>query len=220
MNGAGSGFSSVARHQAQEILSRPPYRTGPDKTPRPLAGLFHALGRALETLVYGPARWLYHHVLLRIGHGFTAPFGRWWPLPAALLAIACGALLGILLVRRRSRITGRGHSAQGRIRTEDPDELEVRAAAAEAEGDREAAVRLRFRAGLVRLVSRGLLVDHGARTDRELATMLSSRTFEQLATRHERIVYGRVPATPEDCSDARLGWPRVLVEVSSAPVGE
>jgi hypothetical protein len=209
-----SSYSSTARHQAQQILSKPPYRTTPSHTPRPLAGVFHGIGRGLEWAVGHPARWLYHHVLLHIGHGFSGAFGGWWPIALGAIAIAVGVMVGVLLVRRRTRLTDTDVSSGSmRARLEDPDEIEARAVAAEASGDHEAAVRLRFGAGLLRLALQGAIVDYNVQSGRQLSRLLQSPTFDALANRHEVIVYGRDPATTSDAASARDGWPRVLTEV-------
>jgi len=132
------------------------------------------------------------------------------------LALAVGALAATLVVRRRSRIEAR-HQRGGSLSSgEEPGALEVEATAADAAGDFERAVRLRFRAGVLRLVRQGSVVDERARTDRQLTVLVSSRTFEQLARSHERIVYGREPAVAEDSSTARQQWPRALAEARSA----
>ncbi len=211
-----SSFSSSAREQARGILAKPPYRTTPSHTPRPLAGVLHALGRALNAALGGPARWLYHHVLLRIGHGFTSAFGGWWIVVVGLIAVGLGVAVGVLLINRRARISARD-VASGSIHPaiEDPDELDRRAASAESSGDDETAVRLRFRAGLLRLQRKGVIVNQDAQTGRQLSERLHSPTFDALAGRHEMIVYARDPATPVDAVTARTDWPRVLVEARS-----
>lgn len=178
--------------------------------------MFHALGRALDAAFGRPARWLYHHVLVRLGHDFTVPFGGFWPLVAGALALALGVVVAVLLVRRRSRPAVQPEQSERDAPLQDPGELEAEAEAAERAGDHERAVRLRFRAGLLHLVRRGALPDADARTDRQLATMLGSATFARLARRHEHIVYGRENATPEDSATARRDWPRVLQEAGSS----
>lgn len=214
----GAGFSSTARHQVEQILSRPPYRNS-DRTPRPLAGILHALGRALDAVFGPPLRWLYHHVLLHIGHGFTESVGAWWPLAVAALAVVAGVLAGVVLVRHRTRVQAPAVASRGHLSAEDPGALEAEASAAETAGDHERAVRLRYRAGLIRLARQGALVDDGARTDRQLAQLVGSATFGRLARRHERIVYGGEPAVAEDSSTARHEWPRVLVEARGGGTG-
>jgi hypothetical protein len=208
-----SGFSSSARQQARDILSNPPFRTTPSRTPRPLAGVLHALGRALNWAFGRPARWLYRHVLLHIGHGFKLAFGGWWVVVVGVLALALGVAVGVLIVRRRARISAREtESASITTTTDDPDDIDGRAAAAESAGDHETAVRLRFRAGLVRLQRSGIIVNQSAQTGRQLSATLRSPTFDALAGRHELIVYARDPATPADSTTAREAWARVLVE--------
>jgi hypothetical protein len=212
-----SNFSSSARHQAQTILSKPPYKTTPSHTPRPLAGVIHALGRALNAVLGRPSRWLYHHLLLQVGHGFRSAFGGWWVVVLGVIAVTLGVMAGVLIVRRRTRISARqpeSRSIDGG--PDDPTEIERQAAAAESAGDYETAVRLRFRAGLLRLQGRGIIVDPGAQTDRQLAATLRSEIFDSLAGRHEMIVYARDPANPTDAETARTEWPRVLVEARPA----
>lgn len=215
-----TGFSSSARHQVEQILSKPPYRTTPTHTPRPLAGVLHALGRGLNAAFGRPARWLYHHLLLHIGHGFKVAFGGWWIVVVAAVAVALGVGAGVVIVKRRARISAR-HRAERSIdvSAEDPDDIDRRAAAAEDAGDHETAVRLRFRAGLLRLQSRGVIAGYDAQTGRQLSARLRSPTFETLAGRHEVIVYGRDPATAADATAARAQWPLVLVEAGRATNG-
>jgi len=210
------GFSTTAREQAHQILSRPPYTKAPSHgPPRPLAGVLHAMGRALAYVVGRPARWVYHHLLLHLGHGFKLAFGGWWPVAAFTAAVVAGVLVGVLLVRRRTR-PGRAAGTAKATETEaDPDALDRAAAEAEGSGDYETAVRLRFRAGLLRLARRGLLARYDALTDRQLSTQIGSPTFGSLAGRHEAIVFGRDPATALDAADARERWPRVPAEIGA-----
>jgi hypothetical protein len=208
-----STFSSTARHQVQGILDKAPYRTSPGHTPRPLAGVLHALGRALNAALGRPSRWFYHHVLLSIGHGFTSAFGGWWVLVVGILSVGLGVTQGLLLVKRRTRIATRGISNRSLSSvTEDPDEIDRWAADAEDAGDHQKAVRLRFRAGLLRLQRAGVIVNQQAQTDRQLSASLHSPTFDGLADRHERILYAGDRATAADAATARTDWPRVLVE--------
>ena len=160
-----------------------------------------------------PARWLYHHALLHIGHGFTSAFGGWWVVVVGLLAVGFGMAVGVQIVRHRARISARPpSSASAEFVSDDPDVLEHRAADAEQAGDHQTALRLRFRAGLVRLQHRGVIAHPEAQTDRQLTAALHSPTFDALAGRHEKIVYARDDATSADAVAARTGWPRVLVE--------
>lgn len=177
------------------------------------------MGRALNAALGRPARWIYRHLLLHIGHGFSAAFGGWWVLVAGILAVGLGITVGVLVVRRRTTVAARATSSLPiESSTEDPDAIEQRAVDAEGAGDHEEAVRLRFRAGLVRLQRIGLVVNQQSQTGRQLSVTLHSPTFDGLAGRHERIVYAGDDATAEDAVTARTDWPRVLVESRSGPV--
>ena len=217
--GTDGSFASTARNQVEHILSRPPYSTS-GNGPRPLAGIFRALGRALDAVFGPPFRWLYHHVLVHMGNGFTVAFGGWWPVVAAVIAVLIGALSAVALVRRRARVPRRAMLAGRLLSVDDPGALEAEASAAESAGDYERAVRLRYQAGLLQLARQGTLADDAARTDRQLAELVGSAIFEQLARRHERIVYGGQPAVAEDSAAARRDWPRVLVEARANNSGQ
>ncbi len=207
-------FSSSVRRQAEDILSKAPYRTAPAHSPRPLAGLLHAIGRGLDWAFGCPARWLYHHAFVPVGHGFTGAVGGWWPLVLGVVSVGLGVMAGVLLVRRRGRIASRGPVSPVRgPGVEDPDDLERRASAAETEGDLEGAVRLRFAAGVLRLAQRGVVLNADAQTDRQISERLRSPAFDALAHRHEVIVYGGVRATRSDAAHARNNWPTVLIDV-------
>ncbi len=209
-----SDYSSTARHQVQHILSKAPFRTTPSHTPRPLAGVIHAIGQAADWAFGRPLRWILHHVLVHIGHGFKSAFGGFWPVVLGILALGVGLLVGTLLIRRRGRISAeRGTGQWSAGPGEDVGVLDRRADEAEAIGDHESAVRLRFRAGLLRLKTSGLISEYTSQTRHQLSARLDSPTFDALARRHEMIVYGRAPATSFDAVTARDSWPRVLAEV-------
>jgi hypothetical protein len=211
-----SSFSDSARQQAQHILSQPPYRTTPSNPPRPLAGVLHALGRALNAAFGHPAQWIYHHVLLHIGHGFRSTFGGFWVVVLGVIAVGLGVVVGIAVVRRRTLVsTGKSALGLTGVIDENPDDIDERASAAEESGDHETAVRLRFRAGLLRLQAKGLVANQTAQTARQLSATLHSPTFDALAGRHEVIVYARDPATSDDSATARRDWPRVVGESRS-----
>ena len=85
-------------------------------------------------------------------------------------------------------------------------------------GDLDAALRLRFAAGLERLEDRGLLHDRASLTTTTLAGQLHSSTFDELAVVHSRVAYGGVDASPDDVERAFSSWPRVADEVSHSVV--
>lgn len=198
-DGAGAPpAASAARDQAAQILEG--RRFNPSPVPRPFRGVLRRLGEWARPL--------------------TRPVGRLWAEVAdnALAAAALGttvlvasALVAARLVGRRSAAgIGRPRPPGGPERHDDPEELERRAAAAEAAGDLRTALRLRFRAGLLRLDRAGAIVDRPALTTGELARHLSLPPLPELAAAFEEVAYGGRPATPDDVAAARAGWPRVV----------
>jgi hypothetical protein len=126
--------------------------------------------------------------------------------------VAVGAIVWWLIRMHRSPSSGRltgllGARAASR---ENPSALEREADAAERAGDLERALRLRFRAGLLRLDERGAIRYRPSLTTGELRQLLGSATFDDLAARFEQVVYGREPAEPADVEAARNDWPRVV----------
>ncbi len=93
---------------------------------------------------------------------------------------------------------------------EDPSALEQEAQAAEARGAFEHAVRLRFRAGLLRLGSRAAIEYRPSLLTAEVASRLHSPQFDSLAESFERIAYGGAGARSDDADAAREGWRSVL----------
>jgi hypothetical protein len=188
----------AARADAREILSDRRFQSDP--APRPLRG---------------PLRWLGER-LNDIG-SFLADVFRSVPWPFwVVLALA---FLGALVWWFARRIERRGAGGRGvrsghlaRPAVEDPAALEREADDAEARGDFEHAVRLRFRAGLLRLGARGVIEYRPSLTTSEVRQMLGSRTFDELAATFEQVAYGGRHASAPDAGHARVTWPRVLEE--------
>ena len=97
----------------------------------------------------------------------------------------------------------------------DPAELERLADRAEADGDAALAVRLRFRAGVLRLAATGALRLRPSTTAREVATDLASPEMDWIVDRFERISYGGERATPDDARGSRERWGRLTAAVRS-----
>jgi hypothetical protein len=211
-----SSYADEARHQAQQILLHPPFTTS-DHTPRPFAGVLHAIGHGLD-VAFGPIwHWTVLHLFHPVGSGFSSAFGGWAPVVGIVLAVGLGVVLGWLLIRRRTRISSHANPAtEGRTLPIDPGALDEQARRAEADGDHERAVRLRFRAGLLRLERKKLIGNRDVTTNTQLSNSLHSPSFDSLARRHESIVYGGDPATSQDAATARERWPSVLDEARVA----
>lgn len=189
-----------AREAAREILSRDEYRTV--HTPRPLRGVLEQIGEWLEPLAE-PLADAYAWVVREPG--------RWVPAAAAIVLLA--VLSTVALGRRRAAFAGVDRRSRSGVEIEDADELERRADAAERAGDLDAAVRLRFRAGLVRLGERGALAYRPSLTAGAATRAIASPTLAALAATFDAIAYGGRPAAAADVDDAKTGWRRVLQDV-------
>jgi hypothetical protein len=185
-----------ARRTAREILDGRQYRSS--ATPRPFR-------RQLT--------WIGDRV-----HDLLAPIGRAiadMPLAVVLsVAAAVLALVVVLVVRavraRRGGLDSRRATTRPAAEVENPAELERAADAAERAGRLDEAVRLRFRAGLLRLGDRGAIRYRPSLTTNEVRRVLGSESFEELARTFEAVAYGGHLATGPDVDTARREWPRVV----------
>ncbi len=185
-----------ARRTARDILNGRQYRASP--TPRPFRRQLTWIGDRV------------HDLLESIGRAIAA-------VPSALVlsvAVAVLVVLVVLVVRvvrsRRGRPDARRAAAMPAAATENPDDLERAADAAERAGRLDEAVRLRFRAGLLRLGDRGAIRYRPSVTTNEVRRVLGSDSFEELARTFEAVAYGGQPATAPDVDSARREWPRVV----------
>ncbi len=189
----------AARQAARAVLGDPRYRRDP--APRPLRSQLEWLGDRLSAA--GEF----------LGRIIDKVPGVLW-LTFAIAAVIAGVVYFTRNARgRRLASTIAGRSRRRSEPPEDPDALERDADDAERSGDLERALRLRFRAGLLRLGVRGTIRYRPSVTTDEVRRALGSQTFDELARAFEEIVYGRRPAQRPDVDAARREWPRVLDEV-------
>ncbi len=198
------GGSADARDRAQDILGGRGYRE-PD-VPRPFEGIFETLGDWLSPLE-GVVNWV---VDLWPSAGSPA----WWIL-AIIVFLAAMGITSLLLVRRSRRSVARAATHHKVTKGDDPSELERDADDAEARGDLEAAIRLRFLAGLLRLDRARIIDFYPWITSGQVARRLHSDAFDGIAATFDRVVYGRRTAEPNDAAASRSGWARVLQDASS-----
>lgn len=187
-----------ARRAAAEILSEGRFRR--DGPPRPLKGVLETLGDWLqgvfEPVIEG----------LQTAVGGAEVFWLLVGLAVVLVAILVAARLG-------GRRNVRAESARARERPRprvDPAALERAADDAEANGDFAGAVRLRFRAGVLRLARAGVIETASSLTSGQIRRAVTAPEFAELASAFDRIVYGRRTATAADAAAARERWQRVL----------
>jgi hypothetical protein len=187
----------AAREAARDILAE--RRFHGIGVPRPFEGPLDWLGDRLRPVI----DWV-------DSLGTDAPGG-----PAALwTALAVLVVLASTWVVRRSirhATATPGGGAQGRTATgESPRALEREADAAERAHEWERAVRLRFRAGLLRLDARSVVAYRPSLTTGEVAAALGSPEFARVGERFDAIVYGGCEATAADAGAVRQAWDAVL----------
>ena len=167
--------------------------------PRPFAAPLEWLGDRLEPLL---------DRLDDLGEDVPGgPFALWLAL-AGLVILLAGSVT-TTTIRRRATAIERARAA-ALPAAEDPHALERAAERAERDGDWELAVRLRFRAGLLRLDRRHVIEYRPSLTTGEVARVVSSPAFEEVGERFDAIAYGGRTAEREDAEHARRGWAEVL----------
>jgi len=191
-----------ARAEARDILAEDRFQEG--RLPGPFRGLIDWLEARLDD-IDAPLDWLDDLI--------PGPRSVVWIL-AALIVAAGGWLLARRLLTGRVQVAAAATAAGEAARADDPRELERRADAAEAAGDLETALRLRFRAGLLRLDERGAIAFRPSIPTAEVRRALRSPDFDALAATFDDVVYGGREPRPDDVADARERWPEVVKEAA------
>jgi hypothetical protein len=189
--------AATARREAEHILSERRFHR--HEVPRPFRGLLHLLSKVVRP------------VLDAIGSLFGSPSIGY---PLAVLLVL-GALLVIGRVVRQRAWAGLYETGERAPRRVDPARLEREADEAERSGDLERAIRLRFRAGLLRLDRAKAIALEPSTTSGEVSRTLRSRDFEDVASSFDAVVYGRRPPRSEDVELSRAGWTRVLAAIGA-----
>jgi hypothetical protein len=187
----------TARDDVRAILGDRRFRDDP--APRPFRGPLEWIGDRVSSV----GRWIADVI-------DVVPWFVW--LAVGLAAVGA---VGVWISRRvqRARAVAGRRSAHGQAPgREDPAALERAADEAERRGELERAVRLRFRAGLLRLGDRGAIAYQPSLTTSEVRRLLGSETFDQLASTFDAIAYGGTEARPRDVANAREQWPAVVHE--------
>lgn len=188
-----------ARAEAHRILAE--RRFHGTSIPRPLHGLLHWIGRHLHFL---ERFWTW------LGNLVGGRDVLWTIVAAAVVAFATWAL--VRLAQRRGRADRLAAAQAAAEHGMDPDELERLAVEAEHRGDLEIALRLRFRAGLLRLARARVLPARPSLRTLEARRVLRNPRFDRLARDFDEVVYGRRPVRAEDLAAARDEWPHVLAD--------
>ncbi len=198
---AGQVDPDRARDQARQILGGRRYK--PADVPRPLEGVIEWLGERLRPI---------GDFFSRITESLPGKIAL-----GAVLAIVV-AVVALLVARRRAATGAAGRGAGWRRRSPDehadPLRLEREADAAERRGDLDVALRLRFRAGLLRLDRAGAIHFRPSITTGQVARRLRLPDFDDLAITFDAVAYGGRHASATDLQSARAEWPRVLQQAA------
>jgi hypothetical protein len=195
------GSAEAARAEAREILADDRYQSA--DFPQPLSDPLDWIGEQIESAI----GWI-------DGLGGDVPGGpvALWMVLAALVLLLATTLTGTTIRRRATAIERARRAALPPA--ENPRALEREAAQAERDGDWERAVRLRFRAGLLRLDGRRVIEYRPSMTTGEVARAVRSPAFAEMGERFDAIAYGGRPADRDDAEAARRGWEAVLAEAA------
>ena len=188
-----------ARAQAESVLEQGKFQSS--ELPRPFKGLLDEIGERLRPV----GDWL-ADLLNDVTGGHPG-----WGLVVLLGIAGIGAAIASrkVIARRARRASESRERAQAEERAS-AAELESRADTAERKGDLETALRLRFRAGLIRLAEARAVPPRASLTSGELKELLRSKEFEEIAATFDEVVYGRRPARAEDVASSRAGWQSLL----------
>ena len=200
----------AARDAAREILRRGEFQ--PERSPKPLAGPVQWIGDRLN----GIADWLGHAIQDVFDWIFHLLPGAWGLILGVVICVGLAAVVVWLIGRNRVSATrvdrGRENSSP---ELEDPRALERAADSAIQGGQYVLAVRLRYRAGLIRLDRADVIDLRPWNTSAHLTRRLDSRRFDRLTDTFDAVTYGAQPATNADAAIARTEWPELLTEMKS-----
>jgi hypothetical protein len=206
--GGSTTAADVARSRAHEILRERRFRGG--SAPRPLHGVLTTIGKGAEAVLEPIGKFLD-----RLSGRTPGGAGVFWLLVAVLVVIAAAALTSRTVRRRAAAVERLRGESVGGPGGKSPDALEREADEAERSGDLEHAVRLRFRAGLLRLDLARAIEFRPSITTTEVSGALGSPTFDGLALTFEEVAYGGRPAAAPDVDAAKREWRALLEEVGS-----
>ena len=199
-----------ARDSAREILRRREFQ--PERAPKPLAGPVRWIGDRLN----GIADWLGTAIQDVFDWIFHLLPGVWGLILGVVICVGLAAVVVWLIGRNRVSATrvDRGREKPS-PEFDDPRVLERAADAAIQAGQYALAVRLRYRAGLIRLDRADVIDLQPWNTSAHLTRRLDSPRFDRLTDTFDAVTYGAQPATNADAAIARTEWPELLTEMKS-----
>jgi hypothetical protein len=209
-DGDGSGATgpdaSRARAEARHILAEDRFKT--KSLPDPLRGVKKSVGDWLRD-TFGSSAPSRGGLVTGKNHSLSPLF---W-LVTALVVAALVIWASVRIARNRAgNADVEADHEHDQEEITDAELLERMAEAAEESGELEAAIRFRFRAGLLRLDRAGAIEFRPSITSGQVARRLHLPAFDDLASTFDAVAYGgRAPSHP-DVDASRREWPRVLIE--------
>lgn len=192
---------AAAHRAAEAIVAEGRFHQSP--MPDPLHGVVSWVGNAVVDPLDALGR-LFSH----LGRVFPGGVAGVWAVGAVLLLAA----VWLLLLRRARSQLGRVMDELAGARRETPYDLERAAALAEGAQRWDEAVRLRFRAGILRLGEKLELTSPETVPNHMIGRLLRSSRFDALAGRFDEVAYGGGTATEADAERQRREWPELLGE--------
>jgi len=192
-----------ANARARHILAERRFKGS--AVPRPFKGVLGWLGRKLSFV---------GRFVDRLGRVVPGGDTTVWII-LSLLVVGVAATVATRVAQRREGRLLVLERHQRRRQLEDPAELEREALEAEERGDFEQALRLRFRAGLLRLGRADRLPLRDSLTGGQAAGLLHLDDFDALVRDFDEVVYGRRPPGRDDVARARDEWTRVLARTDA-----
>lgn len=200
---------NAARDAAREILRGREFR--PAGSPKPLEGVVTWIGDRLNGIAEG------------IGDFFSGLFkplfellpGNWGLVLGIMLCVGIAAFVIWLVSRNMVRAPKIAATTPNRAApANDPNDLEAAAQRAERDEQFDLAIRLRYRAGLLRLDRAGVIELQPWNTAALLTRKVASPRFDRITDTFEAIAYGGRPATGTQVNTVRAEWSTLLTEVS------
>ena len=204
-------YAAHARAVAHGIVSNPPFATRPhgeNFADRVATSIGHAIHAVFNWIGDALRRYIFHPV----SSGAKSSLGSAAPLVLVVVGacLVVAVAVGILYWRRTRPSSSTAERARREPRSARAARLLDEAEAAWRAGELDAALRLRFEAGLERLEDRGVVRDRASLTTAELSATLSSGTFDDLASTHTLVAYAGVHASDRDVENAFDRWPVVV----------
>lgn len=191
--------SEQARDQAADVLAQGKFEER--DIPRPFRGILNEIGDRLRPV----GEWF-----VELANDLTGGRPEWLLGLLAAIVVAIAAMVARRIIHKRARDAvdrpGTRHETAGLS----AHDLESQADEAERDGLLETAIRLRFKAGLVRLAESGAIPARVSLTSEEIAAFVRSRDFEEIAATFDEVVYGRRAPATADLTRSKTGWAAVL----------